>query len=234
MNEKSKIEDCIDGHSGLHQVYKMACLGLYEVNRKYSVITLCFTTTVLWRCWLGGRKGIRPVKTWVVGCWCGYVWSKVQTCIWPSWCHCHSLSLASVKSRLVLPFWYRLTRVVLEKGPLNGCVCVNGVCVLQQQQLFYVSRPGCVTCFRMFLKFIFRTLISKTCHRRSGKINCVSYRSEFCQQVLVFGTLFNFFIRGGKKTTAKNWSVAMGVSWKRVQYGGRLSWLMSAFERTLK
>ena len=32
------------------------------------------------------------------------VWSKVQTCIWPSWCHCHSLSLASLKSRLVLPF----------------------------------------------------------------------------------------------------------------------------------
>ena len=35
-----------------------------------------------------------------------------------------ALSLASVKSRLVLPFWYRLTRVVLEKWPLNGCVCV--------------------------------------------------------------------------------------------------------------
>ena len=52
------------------------------------------------------------------------VWSKVQTCIRPSGCHCHSLSLASVKSRLVLPFWYWLTRVVLEKGPLNGCVCV--------------------------------------------------------------------------------------------------------------
>jgi len=28
------------------------------------------------------------------------VWSEVQICIWPSWCHCHSLSLASVKSRL--------------------------------------------------------------------------------------------------------------------------------------
>ena len=51
------------------------------------------------------------------------VWSKMQTCIWPSWCHCHSLSLASVKSRLVLPFWYRLTWVVPEKGPLNVCVC---------------------------------------------------------------------------------------------------------------
>jgi len=35
-----------------------------------------------------------------------------------------SESLASVKSRLVLPFWYRLTRVVPDKGPLNGCVCV--------------------------------------------------------------------------------------------------------------
>jgi len=30
-------------------------------------------------------------------------------------------SLASFKSRLVLPFWYRLTQVVLEKRPLNGC-----------------------------------------------------------------------------------------------------------------
>jgi len=53
------------------------------------------------------------------------VWSKVQTCIWPSWCHCHSLSLASVKSRLVLAFWYRLTWVVPEKGPLNACVCIK-------------------------------------------------------------------------------------------------------------
>jgi len=43
------------------------------------------------------------------------VWSEVQTCIWPTGCHCHSLSLSSVKSRLVLPFWYRLSRVVPEK-----------------------------------------------------------------------------------------------------------------------
>ena len=27
--------------------------------------------SVLWRCWLGGRKGIRPVKNRVVGCWHG-------------------------------------------------------------------------------------------------------------------------------------------------------------------
>jgi len=30
----------------------------------------------------------------------------------------------SSKSRLVLLFWYRLTWVLPEKGPLNGCVCV--------------------------------------------------------------------------------------------------------------
>jgi len=57
------------------------------------------------------------------------VWSEVQTCIWPSWCHCHSLSLAPVKFRLVLRFWYWLTQVVPEKGPLNGCVRVC-VCLL--------------------------------------------------------------------------------------------------------
>ena len=87
-----------------------------------------FVPSVLWRCWLGGRKGIRPVKKLSGGvlAWLS-VWSEVHTCIRPSWCHCHSLSLASVKSRSVLPFWYRLTWVVPDKGPLNVCsvVCSN-------------------------------------------------------------------------------------------------------------
>ena len=53
-------------------------------------------------------------------------------------CYICSLSLASVKSRLVLPFWYRLIRVVPEKGPLNGCVCVLHMprCVNDMQQWF--------------------------------------------------------------------------------------------------
>jgi len=48
------------------------------------------------------------------------------TCILPSWCHCHLLSLVSVKSRLVYLSGYRLTKVVPNKGPLNVrlCVCV--------------------------------------------------------------------------------------------------------------
>ena len=85
--------------------------------------TTLLVPSVLWRCWLGGRKGIRPIKNewWGVG---------VVVCLergadlhMASWCHCHSLSLAPVKSRLVLPFWYWLTQVVLEKRPLNGCSC---------------------------------------------------------------------------------------------------------------
>ena len=56
------------------------------------------------------------------------VWSEVQTCIWPSWCHCHSLSLAPLKSRLVLPFWYRLTRVIPDKEPLNVWNVWNSYC----------------------------------------------------------------------------------------------------------
>ena len=31
--------------------------------------------------------------------------------------------------RLFLPYWYRLTRVVEDKGPLNGCVCVCAVLI---------------------------------------------------------------------------------------------------------
>ena len=87
-----------------------------------TLLALFIEPSVLWCCWFGDRKGIRSVKKLSGGvlAWLS-VWSEVQTCIWPSWCHCHSLSLAPVKSRLILPFWYRLTQVVLEKRPLNGC-----------------------------------------------------------------------------------------------------------------
>jgi len=40
---------------------------------------------------------------------------------------------SSSKSRVVLPFWYLLTQVVPDKGPLNGCsvVVVQNYVVLQ-------------------------------------------------------------------------------------------------------
>ena len=70
----------------------------------------------------------------------------MQTCIWPSWCHCHSLSLASVKSTLVLPFLYRLTRVVPEKGPLNGCVCVCVCLSIFSCTVLFVSISQVIGC----------------------------------------------------------------------------------------
>ena len=110
----------------LHRYWRASMLNKVRHNQDiYFITEIIALPSVLWRCWLGGRKGIRPVKNLSGGvlAWLS-VWNEMQTCIWPNWCHCHSLSLASVKSRLVLPFWYWLTWVVPEKGPLNGCVCV--------------------------------------------------------------------------------------------------------------
>ena len=92
--------------------------------RVYKLYT--YLLSVLWHhCWLGVRKasGLQKLSDGVLVRLS--VWSEVQiVCIWSTWCHCHPktpASVASFKSRLVLPFWYRLTQVVLEKRPLNGC-----------------------------------------------------------------------------------------------------------------
>ena len=47
-------------------------------------------------------------------------------------------SLTSSKSRLVLPFWYRLTQVVLEKRLLNGSSVVVVAAALDMLQLSLV------------------------------------------------------------------------------------------------
>jgi len=89
--------------------------------------TVCDTGAFSALTLLVGRQEGHPAckkRSGVVLAWLS-VWSKVQTCTQRSWYHCHSHSLASVKSRFVLPFWYRLTRVVPDKGPLNVCVSVT-------------------------------------------------------------------------------------------------------------
>ena len=75
-----------------------------------------------WRqrhCWLGGRKGIRPVKKLSGGvqAWLS-VWSEVQTCIWPSWCHCFSKILN------VFTFLVPAYPGSPGKGPLNVCIAM--------------------------------------------------------------------------------------------------------------
>jgi len=87
-----------------------------------AVLLPCFDT-VVWR-----QEEHRACTNWVIWCWCGYLSGarcRLQTlCMWSSWCHYHTKtppSLAAFKSRLVSPFWYRLTQVVAERRPLNGC-----------------------------------------------------------------------------------------------------------------
>ena len=55
--------------------------GVYKLNSQVKQFcTLRFTGNIsltavclLWRCWLVGRKGIWPLKNWVVECWHGYL-----------------------------------------------------------------------------------------------------------------------------------------------------------------
>ena len=102
-------------HQEIHTHESEFYMHCYRTFFAFSALTLLIG-------WQEGHPACKKlsggVLTWLS------VWIEVQTCIWPSWCHCHSLSLASVKSRLVLPFWYRLTRAILDKGPLTVCVCV--------------------------------------------------------------------------------------------------------------
>jgi len=76
-----------------------------------AVMTICLQCSmpsVLWRCWLGGRKGIRPVKNWVVGCWHGNVsGSRCSFAYGPGPLMPLPLIISnSSKSRLFLPSWF--------------------------------------------------------------------------------------------------------------------------------
>jgi len=87
-----------------------------------SIIQNNLLPSVLWRCGMGVRKGIQPVKTewWGTGVVICLQQGKI-ICIWSSWCHCHHIISSSSKIQNGLPSWCRLTQVVLEKRPLNRC-----------------------------------------------------------------------------------------------------------------
>ena len=58
-----------------------------------------------------------PVMWWGTGVVICLDWSEVQMiCIWSSWCHCYPVISCSSKIQNDLPFWCRLTQVVLEKA----------------------------------------------------------------------------------------------------------------------
>jgi len=101
-------------------------------SRRFS--SLVIFTGVLWRTTAFGvlkllvrRQEEHPArKNWLVRCWRGYLTGA--SCKWfaygPADVTATLSSLASLKSRLVLPFWCRSTQVVPEKRPLIGCLSI--------------------------------------------------------------------------------------------------------------
>jgi len=72
--------------------------------------------SVLWCCWLGVRKGIWPVKIWLMRCWHGYLLERSANCLrmvqlmpLPPRHVCFSKIQISIS-------WYWLTWVVLDRG----------------------------------------------------------------------------------------------------------------------
>jgi len=99
----------------IHSRRDVAVHLLQHYNSSFSALTL-----LVWR-----QEGHLACKIWVMGCWHGYVSEAgcrfvhmAQLMPLPLTISCFS------KSRLVLPFWYRLTQVVPDKGLLNGCSVV--------------------------------------------------------------------------------------------------------------
>ena len=97
-------------------------VAIFQVNLSQLVIQLIFFCAFSALTLLVGRQERHPPCK-KLGCWHGYLsGARCRLAYGPAdstATHCHS-----VKSRMVLPFWYRLTWVVPDKGPLNGCVCV--------------------------------------------------------------------------------------------------------------
>jgi len=102
----SLVSHSFSWHAEWHLTVQKLCIGIFEATCCHlpfvHLITWFSLPSMLWRCWLGGWKGIRPVKklsgrmlAWLC------VLIMVQICIWPNWCHCHSLSLAPVN-----PDWF--------------------------------------------------------------------------------------------------------------------------------
>ena len=209
-------------------------------NRVWATFLLTYLLTSVIALLVGRQEGHPACKKLSGGLlvWLS-VWSEVQTC---TWCYYHSLSLASVKSRLVLPFWYQLTRVVPEKGPLNECVCVC-VCVracvracvrvlLTYLPLVTLQRSNSATLLTPSALFLPATLapsalsvcavLRRRCHwRRSSNggnsdVIAAPWR-HCCYDSVIIIIIMQRLTRRVSVTHYKGWRIA-GAGWRVVTY----------------
>ena len=75
--QKNKLVPFNEKLSGQHYSFSVRDVSTWNACWLWDLVSCIYTkmalSSVLWRCCLGGRKGIRPVKNWVVGCWRGYL-----------------------------------------------------------------------------------------------------------------------------------------------------------------
>jgi len=94
--------------------YYMLSIQIFYVDSRLSIFS---ASTLL----VGHQEEHRACE--VMRCWHCYL--SGAKCKWfaygPSDATAIPLFLASLESKMVLPFWYQITQVVLEKRPLNGC-----------------------------------------------------------------------------------------------------------------
>jgi len=104
--------DPANQHALLHIHYILMFMAVQ--NKRFVFYSDCSAFSAL-TLLVGWQEGHPACKNWVVRCWRGYL----------SGARCRLAYAQLMPLPLtVLPFWYRPTRVVLEKRPLNGCVCV--------------------------------------------------------------------------------------------------------------
>jgi len=122
-----------------------------------------------------GQEEHPACKNWVVGCWRGYLSAaRCRLAYWPSWCYCHSLSLASVKSRLVYlsgTGWPGKPRVYLWQWQVRCRWAAEG----QSYRILFCGiylSPECT------LKFFF----GKRSHGKGPLNVCIYVTSNMCSE----------------------------------------------------
>jgi len=114
---------CMTGSWRSHKVIGIATI-LQATYYFLLVVGIAFSA---WTRSVGHQEGYPACQNLSVRYWRGYL--SGARCKWfaygPADATAISSSLASLKSRMVWPFWCRLTQVVLEKRPLNGCLSIS-------------------------------------------------------------------------------------------------------------
>ena len=87
--------------------------------------------SVLWRSWLGDRKGIQPVKNWVVDCWHGYLfvrffildWCRFAVqCLWLYYDNCCFNYPVKISGIYIIGWWHGVVvSGVRRMNEVNPC-----------------------------------------------------------------------------------------------------------------